>query len=290
MTATTTDTSATTPADLPSDRPVVVVVINQVPDLVYLKVDKRTGELDLLDPARVVHDNDREPIEAALRVKDTHDAHVVAVAVDREHAVDGLREALAMGCDEGVLLSSKATAHSDAVARANLVAQLVRMMPRADCVFVGTETMEPDWSVVGGALAAILEWDLVPGGLDVDLVMDGDTVVGTRGFAMLGADRHRYSSDGPAVVTVRPETMRPRWATTWNVADAYRTKRIHTWNLTDLEIDGRMLARMASLTETRSQHIVRAKKTEPETFTDPPESSARVIGKRLARMGFLGGF
>ncbi|MBW3583823.1 MAG: hypothetical protein KY455_12070 [Euryarchaeota archaeon] len=266
-------------------RPLVVAIINQVPDLTYLRIDPGTGEIDLDEPDRVLHPNDRQPVESALRVKDADDAQVLVMAVDRQGAEEGIREALSMGADEGLLLSSGATRHSDALARANLLAHTVRHLPRCDAVFVGTETMEPDWSTVGGAIAAILDWNLVPGGREVRL-KDG----GTHGVAMYGAAFVRYKAAGPAVVTVRPDTHKPRWPTTWGVRDAYRDRTIQALNLTDLEIDGRMLARMASLTETRGQRVVRERKKETETFTDPPEVSARVIGKRLARDGYLGGF
>lgn len=270
---------------VPTDRPVAVVFISQVPDMAYLRIDRKTGELDRSSVFRTLHPNDREPVEAALRVKDETDAFVLVVARDNKDAEDGAREALAMGADAGLLLVSQAVEHSDAIARANLFAQAVRTLPRADLVFVGTETMEPDWSLIGGAMSGILGWRLVPGGRAV--VLEGDEL---RAEAMFGADWMRVRCAAPAVVTVRPRSHSPRWPTTWAVGEAYRTKMIHSWNLTDMEVDGRMLARMASHTETRSQEIIRKEKVEHEIFTDPPEQSARVVAKRLARRGFLGGF
>lgn len=270
---------------VPTDRPVVVVLIAQVPDLTYLHIDRRSGEIDRSAPERTLHPNDREPIEAALQVKDDTDAYLVVVTVDQEAAEDGLREALAMGADAAVVLGSQAFEHADAIARANLFAQAVRALPRADVLFVGTETMDPDWSLVGGALAGVLDWRLATGGRKVALE-DGHV----RGEAMFGAEWLRFQTDTPVVVTVRPGSYRPRWPTSWGVRDAYNEKRIWSWNLSDLDVDGRMLARMASHTETRSQEIIRTTKVEHEVFTDPPEQSARVVGKRLARRGYLGGF
>lgn len=268
-----------------TDKPVIVALISQVPNLTYLKIDRKTGEIDRADPERSLHRNDREPIEAALQVKDATDAHVIVIAVDQKDAQDGMRDALAMGADTGILLTSQAIEHSDAIARANLFAQAVRQLPRVDIVFAGTETMEPDWSLVGGALAGILEWPVVTGGRGVTL--DGATLAGD---CMFGAEWVRFDVDRPAVVTVRPRSYTPRWPTTWSVFDAYKARDIHTWNLVDMDIDGRMLARMASHTETRAQQIIRKHERSHEVFTDPPEQSARVIGKRLAREGYLGGF
>ncbi len=279
---------------LDAERPVILVPINQVPDLVYLRVDK-TSEIDLEGEERRLHEADRQPLEIALQIRDAAEAageplpQIVATTVDGTHASDGLREALAMGADHGVLLASKAMLRSDATARANFFAQLARRLDRCDLVVIGTETMESDWSVIGGAMAAALDWYVVTGGRNIRVRHEGEQVL-VEGEAMFGAVVQAFSSTGSAVVTVRPDTTKPRWATSWSIATAYRGKTITTVDLTDLDIDGRALARMQSLTETRSQRVVRPKRIEPETFNEPPEQTARVIGKRLARMGFLGGF
>lgn len=276
------------------DRPVLLVPINQVPDLVYLRIDK-ASEVDLEGEERTLHEADKQPLEVALQIRDAAvqrdepAPQVLITAVDQQHGHDGIREALAMGADAGILLSSRAMAHSDATARANFFAQLARRLPRCDGIVIGTETMEADWSLIGGAMAAILGWRLVPGGRNLRFeVVNG--VPGLAGEAMFGAIHQAFECEGPAVVTVRPDTTDARWPTSWAVADAFRSKTITMLDLTDLEIDGRMLARMQSLTDVRAQRIVRPERRDAETFNDPPEETARVIGKRLARMGFLGGF
>lgn len=270
---------------VPTHRPVIAVLVAQVPDLTYLRIDRRSGELDRASKARTLHPNDREPLEAALAIKDETDAYVVVFAVDQREAEDGLREALAMGADAAILLGSQAVEHSDAIARANLFAQAIRTLPRADLVFVGTETMEPDWSLIGGALAKTLDWRLVPGGRNI--LLEGSLL---KGEAMFGASWARIHTETPAVVTIRPNSHKARWPTSWSINTAYSEKKVHPWSLADMEIDGRVLARMASHTVTRSQEIVRQRSEEHEVFTDPPEQSARVVGKRLARRGYLGGF
>lgn len=272
---------------LPRDRPVVVVPVMQVPDLAYLSVDKRTGELDTRDPQRSLHPNDRQPLETARRLGGDGagpEPFVVALAVDREGADGGLREALAWGADAAVLLAAPAVA-AEPVVRAQLFAQAVRLLQRVSCVVVGTETMEPDWSLVGGSLAQVLDWTVVPGGRDIRL--DDDKM---RGFALFGAEWDAFHCAVPAVVTVRPDTVDARWPTAWALADAYDAKTIHEWGLSDLDTDNRLLSRLSAPSETRNLHVVKAQERERERFTDPPEASARTLGKRLARRGYLGGF
>lgn len=280
---------------LPEKRPVVVVPVMQVPDLAYLSVDKRTGELDTSDPQRSLHPNDRQPLELARRLggdrngdgsdDEEDDApFIIAMAVDRDGADGGLREALAWGADAAVLLAAPAVA-AESVARAHLFAQAIGLLQRVDVVVVGTETMEPDWSLVGGALAEVLDWTLVPGGRSLSL--EGDRL---QGFAMLGAEWDAFGCDTPAVVTVRPHTVDARWPTAWRLADAYDLKSVQAWSLADLDTDNRLLSRLSAPSETRNLSVMKPEKREPERFTDPPEASARTLGKRLARRGYLGGF
>ncbi len=278
---------------LPRDRGVVVVPVMQVPDLGYLTVDRRTGELDTSEPDRSLHTNDRQPLELALRLKEDGGGHqvdeadkpfVVAMAVDRDGADGGLREALAWGADAAVLLAAPAVA-PEPVVRARLFAQAIRLLEGVELVVVGTETMEPDWSLLGGALAGVLDWSLIPGARV--LSFNGERL---QGVAMFGAQWAGFESARPAVATVRPGTVVPRWPTSWRLADAYDAKTVHSWSLADLDTDGRLLSRLAAPSETRDLRVMRGEKREGERFTDPPEASARTLGKRLARKGYLGGF
>lgn len=279
---------------IPPGRNVVVVPIMQVPDLSYLSVDKRTGELDTSDPERTLHTNDRQPLEAARRLKsehadtnntDTKDApYIIAMAVDREGAVGGLREAMVWGADAAVLLATRGVA-AEPVARANLFAQAIRLLGDVELVVTGTETMEPDWSLLGGAIADVLDWPLVPGARELEFTENRLT-----GFAMFGAVWEGFETTRPAVATVRPGTLAPQWPTSWRLRDAYDEANVHEWSLTEMDTDGRLLSRLTTPSQTRGLRVIRHGPQEGERFTDPPEISARTLGKRLARQGYLGGF
>lgn len=75
-------------------------------------------------------------------------------------AEKALREALAMGCDEGVLISGKEFAGSDTVATAYVLAQAVKAVGGYDLVLAGERATDGDTGQVGPGVAALLNLPL----------------------------------------------------------------------------------------------------------------------------------
>jgi electron transfer flavoprotein alpha/beta subunit len=277
----------------PGDRPVVVVVVAQLPLVDHLAVDPRALEIDVRAAERVLTSTDREAVAAAIGLRDQAEGFLLVVALDEEgaaqgpgaHAVEGgVREALAMGADAGLILNVVGAAR-DAATRARLLAEAVRHLPRADLVLVPSVSDDPDWGLLPGMLAEMLDCGAVPAARNLEF--HGDWVAGN---ALFGATTRRFETDTPAVLSIRPGGHRASWPTAWRVADAFHTLPIISWTLADLDTDGRLLSRLSAPAETRTLRVVRPEPPQPERFTDPPDMSARTLGKRLARKGYLGGF
>src|SRR5437763_15308246 len=94
-------------------------------------------------------------MEMGLERKDADPTTGVAVvAVGAARALDGLRQALAMGCDEASLITAD-TAAPLAVARA--LAKVVEET-KPDLVLCGKQASDDDQGFVGPALAELLGW------------------------------------------------------------------------------------------------------------------------------------
>ena len=86
----------------------IVVCIKQVPDTNEVKIDPKTGTLIRDGIPSIMNPDDKAGLEAALRIKDANGAHVTVVSMGPMQADAVLREALAMGADEGYLISDRA--------------------------------------------------------------------------------------------------------------------------------------------------------------------------------------
>ena len=91
----------------------IIVCVKQVPDTSGVVKVNENGTLDRASMATIINPDDKNAIEAALQLKDTTGATVVAVTMGPPPAAEMLREIIAMGADEGVLVSAREFGGSD---------------------------------------------------------------------------------------------------------------------------------------------------------------------------------
>ena len=96
----------------------IIVTLKQVPDPEAPKESFRIDDtaMKILNPANVdpvINGFDENAIEAALQIREAVGGKVVAVSMGEEGATRALKQALAMGVDEGVLLHDAAFANAD---------------------------------------------------------------------------------------------------------------------------------------------------------------------------------
>ena len=92
----------------------IIVCVKQVPDTTEVKINKETGTLIRDGVPSILNPDDANALEEALRMKDADsNVHVTVVSMGPPQAEEMLRECLAMGADEAVLLSDRAFGGSD---------------------------------------------------------------------------------------------------------------------------------------------------------------------------------
>jgi electron transfer flavoprotein beta subunit len=101
------------------------VCLKSVPDPrqpVESWLDPQTGivkrRADELAVPRVISPLDRHALEEALRIKEMLSGRVTVISMDTEAACDVLKETLALGADQAVLLSDRTFAGADTLATA----------------------------------------------------------------------------------------------------------------------------------------------------------------------------
>jgi len=136
----------------------IVVCVKQVPDTARVRIDPDTGTLVRAGVPSVLNPPDTFAIEAAVRLREMLGGTVTALSMGPAQAEAVLREAVARGCDEGVLLSDRAFAGSDTWATSYALACAVRRMGDVRLVFCGKQAIDGDTAQVGPGLAAQLGW------------------------------------------------------------------------------------------------------------------------------------
>jgi electron transfer flavoprotein beta subunit len=134
----------------------IIVCIKQVPDTMEVQIDPETGTLQREGIEAVVNPLDMYAIEEGIRLKEKHGGTVIALSMGPPQAEKALREALALGCDEAVLLSDRAFAGADTWATAYTLACAIRKLGDYDLIVCGLKTTDGDTAQVGPGLAEVL--------------------------------------------------------------------------------------------------------------------------------------
>ncbi|AWB26246.1 electron transfer flavoprotein subunit beta/FixA family protein [Halococcoides cellulosivorans] len=135
----------------------IVVCVKQVPDAADVSIDPDTGRLNRSDAEAVMNDPDYNSVEAALELREQVGGTVTALCMGPPNAEEVLAEAVAMGADDGVLMTDRAFGGSDtwptSLALASGAAEL-----DADVVLAGEETTDSSTGQVPPGIAAHNEW------------------------------------------------------------------------------------------------------------------------------------
>ena len=215
----------------------IVVPIKQVPETNAVKMDEATGTMIREGVEAIINPLDLYAIEAAIRLREAHGGGVVAISMGPPKADKALREAVAMGCDSGVLISNKAFAGSDTWATSYVLAAAIRKLggdggSPVDMVICGERATDGDTGQVGPGIASFLDLPVATYISKVERI-DG----GAFRFHRLVEDGYEVlEAAAPCVLTVVKEIADPRLPTLRGKLRA-KAEAIPVWGPDDLGVE-----------------------------------------------------
>ena len=131
-----------------------IVCVKQVPDTSGAVAVKADGTMDRAAMATITNPDDLAAVEAALRLKDAGGCEVV-VSMGPPPAEGMLRELLARGVDQAVLVSAREFGGSDTYATSQILAAAIEKigLGAEDIVFCGRQAIDGDTAQVGPQIA-----------------------------------------------------------------------------------------------------------------------------------------
>ena len=138
----------------------IIVMIKQVPETSEVKMDEQTGTMVREGVESIINPLDLYAIETGISLKEQYGGQVTVITMGPAKAERALREALAMGCDDGILICGKEFAGSDTVATSYVLAQAVKAVGAFDLVLAGERATDGDTGQVGPMVAALLNLPL----------------------------------------------------------------------------------------------------------------------------------
>jgi len=135
----------------------IIVCIKQVPGSNKVEVDPVTGVLKRDGVESKMNPYDLYALETALRLKETYGGTVKVISMGPPQAMQIIREAYAMGADEGILLSDRKFAGADVLATSYTLSQGVMEAGEFDLILCGKQTTDGDTAQVGPEMAEYLK-------------------------------------------------------------------------------------------------------------------------------------
>lgn len=209
----------------------IIVCVKQVPDTTEVRIDPVTHTMIRAGVPSILNPEDANALEEALRIKDAAPStQVIALTMGPPQASAMLRECLAMGADEAVLLSDRAFAGADTWATSNALASAIRSLGCADIVFVGRQAIDGDTAQVGPELAERLD---IPQVTYVrGLTLSGETLTAERQLET-GYEVIRVTT--PVLLSAVKELNTPRYLSILGICEAYE-KEIKVLSIADFDI------------------------------------------------------
>ncbi len=209
----------------------IVVCIKQVPDTKGGVKFNPDGTLDRSAMLAIMNPDDKAGLEAALKLKDQYGAKVTVITMGLPKADEVLREALAMGADNGILVTDRVLGGADTWATSSTLAGALKRLDY-DLIITGRQAIDGDTAQVGPQLSEHLDIPVIS--YVQNLRIDGEYVVAERQFE----DRyHLLRAKMPCLITALSELNPPRYMTPGGIFDAYDAE-LTVWGRQDLkEVD-----------------------------------------------------
>ena len=208
-----------------------IVCVKQVPDTSGVVAVKEDGTMDRAAMATITNHDDLAAVEAALELKDATGCKVVVVSMGPPPAEGMLRELLAMGCDEAVLVSAREFGGSDTYATSQILAAAIHKIgvDKDDIIFCGRQAIDGDTAQVGPQIAEKLGLPQVS--YAAEIKAEGNGVVIKRlledGYMMLKVQT-------PCLITCVKELNNPRYMSVPGIFECY-SKPLSIYNYETLK-------------------------------------------------------
>ena len=230
----------------------IIVSIKQVPETSNVKMDEETGTMIREGVESIINPLDLYAIEVGIQLKETYNGKLFVITIGPKSAEKSLREATAMGCDEGILISGKEFAGSDTWATSYVLAKAIQKLGSYDLILTGDRATDGDTGQVGPEIASFLDIPISTYTRKIVEINNKHIVV--ERLVEDGTETLRMPL--PALLTVVKEISYPRLPT---LKGKKRSKEldIPVWSQNNIEVDEAKLGLKGS--PTRVVKITRPK-------------------------------
>jgi len=250
----------------------IIVCAKQVVEISEMKIDSSTNKPILSGLDKKVNDIDKNAIEEAIKIKDKTGGKITVIMVGEPDVKERMKELLAMGADEGILVNSPEDL--DYSQLTTLISGAIKKIGDYDLILCGEASTDMFSGQVGPRLAGMLDISQITYAQKIDA--SEDNVIGERN---LGDTVVTLESSYPVLITVTKEINEPRLPSLMQIL-ASASKPILEWSVDDFNVT---LEQKVLTTDLQGISMDR----KNEIYKDDSDDSIQKLVDNLAKDGVL---
>jgi len=250
----------------------IIVCAKQVVDVSEMKVDPKTNKPILEGVPQKISDIDKNAVEEAIKIKEKHNGKITVLTIGPENAKERIKELLAMGADEGVLVTSPD--ELDYATTADLLSAAIKKIKDYDIILCGEASVDLFSGQIGPRIAGILDIPQITYAQSV--TVENNKITAQRNMGEMAVTTE---SSFPVLVTVTKEINEPRLPSLMQILAA-ANKPINQWAHSDLDVKTEKLVNIVELkgVSMDRKNII---------FKDDLDESVKELVDSLAKDGVL---
>lgn len=259
----------------------ILVCVRRVPDTSEneIQLNSAGNDIERDDLVYSVNEPDNYAVEEALQIAANHGGNVRVVTVGGEDDEEVLRREMAMGANQGVLISDDAFNGSDGRGIATILKAFVQKN-HYDLILTGIQA-EDGGAQVGGMLAALLDYPFASLVNGITL-LDGGKLKISREIE--GGNREMNEIDLPCVLSIQTGINEPRYVGMRGIRQVASVE-IPTFGASELGVEAGSVGQAGAKVK-RTDYFVPALGKGAEILQG---SSEEIIGKLIELMKAKGG-
>ena len=209
----------------------ILVCVKQIPDIDLVKMDPETGNLVRTGVPTLTNPLDLNALEAAVQLKERCGGRITLITMGPPMAESTLRECLAVGGDEAVLISGRPFGGADTLSTSYSIVMAAAMRGEFDLIFCGKESLDGATGQMASQLAERFDAAQISCCLSIEEVADGKI----RATRALENGRELVEATLPCLVTVEKANFFGRLP---NLEAYLAAKKAEIVTYTENDIDG----------------------------------------------------
>ncbi len=262
----------------------IVVCAKQTPSTTAV-LAVQDGKVTWSDPGGspdIANPWDEYAIEEAIRLKEQNGGTVTVISMGPDDAREALKTAIAMGCDEAVLISDNDMKGSDTLATSYVLAKAIEKLGDVDLVIFGRQAIDGDTGQTSMQVARRLGWSAFSFVSAIEqLDLEAGSITVTRAVE---AGQLKARAPLPAALSVLKDINEPRYPSFKGIRKAtkYMSSDLQTWSAADLSADAARIGAAGSRIRWPEIYAPPPKEGECTIVEgDTPEAAATALVDKL---------